>query len=76
MLSKYISIPIFLMSFAVGLFCVYAIGPEIKTIYVYPNPTNFDKMQYKDRNDQCFQYEPVEVKCPINPFSIKTIPVQ
>jgi len=76
MLSNYISLSVFLISFAVGLFFVYVIGPESKTIYVYPSPENYMKLQYKDSADQCFQFKPVETQCPINPLSIKTIPVQ
>jgi hypothetical protein len=76
MLSNYISLPIFLISFAIGLFCIYVIGPEIKTIYIYPSPQNYLKIQYKDISDQCFKFNPVETKCPINPFSIKSIPIQ
>jgi hypothetical protein len=76
MLSNYISLPIFLTSFAIGLFCVYVLGPEIKTIYIYPNPQTYMNIQYKDSSDQCFQFKPVETKCPINPFSVRTIPIQ
>jgi hypothetical protein len=76
MLSHYISLPIFLTSFAIGLFFVYVIGPESKTIYIYPSPENYMKTQYKDKADQCFQFKPVETQCPINPLSIKSIPIQ
>lgn len=76
MLSKYISLPVFLVSFAIGLFCIYVVGPETKPIYIYPSPQTYMKTQYKDASNQCFQFNPIETKCPINPFSIKTIPIQ
>jgi len=76
MLSNYISLQIFLISFAIGLFCVYIIGPETKTIYVYPSPQNYMKTQYKDTVNQCFEFKPIEKKCPINPLSVKTVPIQ
>ncbi len=76
MLSKYISFKIFLASFIIGLAFVYLWGPETKKIFIYPSPANYDKIQYKDKTNQCFQFKPVQTKCPINPFSVKTIPVQ
>jgi len=76
MLSNYISLPIFLISFAIGLFCVYIIGPETTPIYIYPSPQNYMKIQYKDISNQCFEFKPVQTNCPINPLSVKTVPVQ
>ena len=76
MLSKYVHIPVFIASFAIGLFFVYVLGPETKTVYVYPSPSNYLKTQYKDNTNQCFEYKPVETDCPVNPFDIKTVPVQ
>jgi len=76
MLTKYVDVPVFIASFAIGLFFVYVLGPEIKTIYMYPSPSNYLKTQYKDNTNQCFQFKPVETKCPMNPFDIKTVPVQ
>lgn len=76
MLSKYISFKIFLASFVLGLIFVYLWGPETKKIFIYPSPSNYQKIQYKDKTSQCFEFKPVETKCPINPFSVKTIPVQ
>lgn len=76
MISNYISLPIFLTSFAIGLFCVYVIGPELQTIYIYPTPENYLKTQYKDHSSQCFEFKPIETTCPINPFSIKHYPIQ
>jgi hypothetical protein len=76
MISKYISLPIFIVSFAIGLFFIYVVGPEQKTINVYPSPSNYNKMQFKDVAKQCFEIKPVETDCPFNPLSIKTIPIQ
>lgn len=64
MISNYISFPVFLTSFAFGLFCIYVIGPETKTVYIYPSPQNYMKLQYKDSLSQCFKFEPVETPCP------------
>ena len=73
---QYISIPLFLISLVIGLVFVYIWGPEVKTIYIYPTPENSGKINYKDKADNCFVYEATEVKCPINPLLIKTIPMQ
>lgn len=76
MLSKYISLPVFIISFAVGLFFVYVLGPETKTIHIYPSPENYRSILYKDDSDQCFQFKPIETDCPINQSQINTVPVQ
>ena len=76
MISDYISLPIFLASFALGLFFVYVLGPESKTIFVYPSPQNYKNTQYKDNANQCFQLTPVETDCPLNPLSVKSVPIQ
>jgi hypothetical protein len=76
MLLNYISIPVFLISFAVGLFFVYILGPQMKTIYVYPTPENVDKILFKDKANNCFYFEEEIVKCPSDKSLISTIPVQ
>ncbi len=70
---QYISLPVFIISFAVGLFFVYILGPDIKTVVVYPTPHNSKTVQYKDIADNCFLYKAKQVKCPSNP---NTIPIQ
>ena len=76
MIFNYISLPVFLISFAIGLFFVYILGPEKKKVYIYPSPENVDKILFKDRADNCFFYKSEEVRCPKNPEDISTIPVQ
>ena len=49
--------------------------PPPKVIYVYPTPSNLDKIQYKDRADNCYSFDMTEVKCPAN-NDYKRIPVQ
>jgi hypothetical protein len=43
---------------------------------MYPTPSNYKNTQYKDNTDHCFSFKPTEEHCPINPFDVKTIPVQ
>jgi hypothetical protein len=76
MFGQYISIPIFLASFIIGLFFVYFLGPEQKIVYIYPTLDNYTKLQYKDKASQCFELKPVATDCPINPLSITTMPIQ
>lgn len=76
MLFNYISVPIFLISFAIGLFFIYILGPEMKTIYIYPSPENIDKILFKDKADNCFYFKEQNVECPKNKSLISKIPIQ
>ena len=76
MLLNYISVPIFIVSLAIGLFFVYVLGPETKTVYIYPTPENVDKILFKDKADNCFSLKQEEIECPSD-FSLFTkIPMQ
>lgn len=75
MLLKYINIPVFIISLAVGIFFVYLFVPDNRTIYVYPTPDNVDIVQYKDTVGNCFYFKQEKVKCPKD-SEIKTIPPQ
>ena len=44
MLLKYMSIPIFIASFLIGLIFIYLYGPETKNIYIYPSPDNYKEI--------------------------------
>ena len=71
---KFISIPIFLVSFAFGIFAVYIYEPENKKIMVYPSPDNIDYIQYKDKANNCFQFK--EKKLSTCPANASRIPIQ
>jgi hypothetical protein len=62
-LLKYINIPLFIISLAIGLFFVYIYQADKRTIYVYPKPDNVDLIQYKDKAGTCFNVKQESVKC-------------
>ncbi len=76
MILDYVSLPIFLISLAVGLFVVYILGPEQTMVYVYPTPKNVHSMLFKDKTDECFKYSAREVECPEDASLIQTTKVQ
>ena len=76
MITDYISLPVFIISFSLGLFMVYIMGSDLKPIYVYPTPENSGRIQYKDKADNCFVFNAQEVECPTDPSLISTIPIQ
>ena len=76
MFLDYISIPIFVISFILGLLFIYILGPQTKTIYVYPSPENVNKVLFKDNANNCFYYDELEVNCPKDLSTISTIPIQ
>ena len=76
MLLHYISLPIFLISFAIGIFFMYILGPEMKTIYIYPSPENVNKVLFKDKADNCFYFQEEVVECPKDDSLISNIPIQ
>ena len=76
MLSKFIDFKLFFISLAVGIFFVYINQPAPTIIYVYPTPKNLDKIQYKDKIGNCFEFESKVVKCPANKDEITSIPIQ
>jgi hypothetical protein len=76
MLLHYISIPVFFISFTIGLFFVYILGPEMKTIHIYPSPENVGKVLFKDKADNCFYFEEQQIDCPSDKTKISMIPIQ
>ena len=59
-----------------GLFLVYITTPSPGLIYVYPNPDNIDKIQYKDEGGTCFGFKSKEVNCPNDEKLIRRYPIQ
>lgn len=73
---KYINVSVFIISFAVGIFLAYITLPKPDIIYVYPNPDNIDKIQYKDDAGNCFEFNQKEVTCPNDETKIRKYPIQ
>ncbi len=76
MLFDYINFKFFLISVAVGLFFVYILDTPKKVIYITPVIDNMNKVLYKDKTDNCFKYEAVEMKCPSNSKKIEPLVLQ
>ena len=72
---KFISLPIFIISLAFGLFLSYITAPESKVIYVFPTPDNVNHIQYLDKANNCYEFTANKVECP-NEDKISEIPIQ
>ena len=73
---KFINVPVFILSLALGIFVVYISLPPSQVIYVYPNPDNDDKIMFKDKADNCFRFTSKEVKCPKDENKIRSYNIQ
>jgi len=73
---KFLNVPVLIISLSIGLFISYVIKPNTNIIYVYPTPENINKIQYKDKGDNCFGFTSKEVECPSNQAKIRRYPVQ
>lgn len=63
---KYVNIPVFIVSFAIGCLFVYLFQEDKRKVYVYPTPESVDLLQYRDATDNCFHFKQTEVKCPVD----------
>ena len=75
-LLKFINIPVFIVSLAIGIFFVYIFNPDKLKIYVYPTPYNVDTIQYKDETGTCFEFKDTKLACPKKESEISKIPAQ
>ncbi len=73
---KYIRIPIFIISLAIGILFVYLTNPDKRKIFVYPSPDNVNNVQYKDSTGACFEFKETKIKCPENEKDISKVPAQ
>ena len=76
MYLKFLNVPFFVVSLAIGLFVGYISMPATQVIYVYPNPDNEHKVSYKDKADNCYHFKSIEVKCPNDVSKIRSYNIQ
>ena len=76
MTLKLFSLPVFLISFAIGVLVVYLTSSPPREIMVYPTLENVGDLLYRDKADSCFRFTPREVSCPKNKAEIKKIQPQ
>ena len=73
---KFISIPIFLFFFSLGLFVAYISSTLSQVVYVYPNPENQRKISFQDNAENCFHFQSKEVNCPTDVSKIRSYEIQ
>ena len=76
MIKNFFSFPVFIIALAIGLLFGYLKEPEHKVKNVYPTPDNINKVEYKDKADNCFKYTMNTVVCPSDKSKIETVPIQ
>ena len=74
-LLKIVNLKVFLIALFIGLVYVF-IDSSKEKITVYPTPSNIDRVQFKDKADNCYEYELEDIPCPSDKSKIKEIPVQ
>ena len=72
-MSKYISFPIFIASFLLGIIFIY-FWEKKRTVVLFPNPQSYMNVQYKDNIGTCFELSPHQVVCPTDSV-IHSIPI-
>ena len=59
----YIHLPLFIISFSIGVLLVYLHAPNKQIIVVYPNNDRLDKIQYKDKANTCYNINANKTNC-------------
>lgn len=75
-LSEFIQVKPFLIAFAIGMLYIYCFANRPTVVIKYPTPENAKDFVFRDDTENCYKFHTEEVKCPKNPLSISTIPVQ
>jgi len=70
---KFISVPVFLVSFVVGLLFIYIWGEDLHPVYIYPSPENVGEILYKDNAGSCYTYKAKDAECG---YTTKDITIQ
>ena len=73
---KFVNIPVFIASLALGLFFIYVLADDERTVYVYPSSETVDSIAYRDKAGNCFYYKEKVVECPKDKSKIMMIPTQ
>ena len=71
-----VSIPVVIISFLIGLCFTYFTAPPSKVVLVYPTPENVKTTQYKDKANNCYEFNDTKVACTNDTSKIKEIPIQ
>jgi len=74
--DKYISWRVFFISFLLGLLFMYVMGPNTKTVFIYPSPENVNDILFRDNSNKCFKFHMIDTVCPAEQQKIKDIPIQ
>ena len=73
-IAKIINLKVFFISLLVGLIFIYLNDDRTK-IKVYPTPSNVHKVEYKDKAENCFEYQMEEITCPPKQSDIHNVPI-
>ena len=60
---KYISLPLLIISFLIGILHAYFNGSKKQIVFVYPTTDNINKLQYRDKGDICFNISANKTNC-------------